>query len=387
MKMIRFTLGAGLAVVMILLTSQPSEAAPLSTAFTYQGRLMDGGQPANGFYDFTFKLYDALAGGSTVGNPMPGLAAVPVTNGLFTVTLDFGLLGFDGADRWLQIVVKTNGAAISTFLSPRQPLTPTPYALYAARAESASSVSSVPWSSLTGIPAGFADGVDNDTTYSAGVGLTLSPDRAFALGTVPLDRISTVGASAGQSLTFNGSAAQWAVPSLTLSLPYAGSVASGGASFFVSNDDVGPAAVGSAIFGSHASTGAGIQGSSVSGIGVRGSHTSATGRAAGVAGITLSAQDNASGVLGTVSSDSPGALSAGVRGVNNGTGGLGVGVAGTHAGGGYGVYGVSPDGHGIHGNSLNGTGVYGAGALNGVEASKPSFTTPYFIRWSILSVR
>ncbi|GMV39945.1 MAG: hypothetical protein AMXMBFR64_16610 [Myxococcales bacterium] len=35
-------------------------------------------------------------------------------------------------------------------------------------------LSALPWSALTGVPAGFADGVDNDTTYTAGTGLTLA---------------------------------------------------------------------------------------------------------------------------------------------------------------------------------------------------------------------
>ena len=35
-------------------------------------------------------------------------------------------------------------------------------------------VSSVPWTALTGVPSGFSDGVDNDTTYGPGTGLTLA---------------------------------------------------------------------------------------------------------------------------------------------------------------------------------------------------------------------
>ena len=34
---------------------------------------------------------------------------VPVTNGLFTVTLDFGTSVFTGPARWLEIGVRTNG--------------------------------------------------------------------------------------------------------------------------------------------------------------------------------------------------------------------------------------------------------------------------------------
>ena len=42
--------------------------APLGAGFTYQGKLTDGGTPANGTYDFEFNLYDALSGGSPVGS-------------------------------------------------------------------------------------------------------------------------------------------------------------------------------------------------------------------------------------------------------------------------------------------------------------------------------
>ena len=148
-------------------------AAPLGTAFTYQGRLTDGGGPATGNYDLRFALYDALIGPAPVGTPTTiTLAPVSVVNGLFTVTLDFGGAAFAGNARWLEIAVRPSGSLLAyTVLSPRQPLTPAPYALYA---PSAGTATSVPWSALTGVPAGFADGLDNDTTYNAGAGLTLS---------------------------------------------------------------------------------------------------------------------------------------------------------------------------------------------------------------------
>ena len=34
-------------------------AAPMGTAFTYQGQLMDKNKPADGSYDFQFNLYDS----------------------------------------------------------------------------------------------------------------------------------------------------------------------------------------------------------------------------------------------------------------------------------------------------------------------------------------
>ena len=109
-----------------------TQAAPLGTAFTYQGRLVEGGSSANGIYDVRFTIYDAASGGSVSG--VLTNAATPVTNGLFTVTLDFGDGVFDGNVRWLEIGVRTNGGSAFTTLSPRQPLTPAPYALYAPNA-------------------------------------------------------------------------------------------------------------------------------------------------------------------------------------------------------------------------------------------------------------
>ena len=108
-----------------------SSAAPLGNAFTYQGRLTDGGTPANGEHDLRFILYDAAVGGSQSG-PILINENVLVTNGLFTVALDFGAGVFTGAARWIEIAVRP-GASAGAFtpLDPRQPLTAAPYALYA----------------------------------------------------------------------------------------------------------------------------------------------------------------------------------------------------------------------------------------------------------------
>ena len=101
------------------------------SAFTYQGRLVANGNPANGQYDFGFALFDAADNGNVVGSPTI-LSPVVVSNGLFTVTLDFGPFGFDGANRWLAISVRTNGSiAPYTTLSPLQPITSAPYSIRA----------------------------------------------------------------------------------------------------------------------------------------------------------------------------------------------------------------------------------------------------------------
>ena len=85
-------------------------AAPAGTAFTYQGRLADGTNAANGQYELQFVLFDGASGGNPVG-PTNLFSPVAVTSGQFTVALDFGGAAFDGNARWLEIGVRTNGAA------------------------------------------------------------------------------------------------------------------------------------------------------------------------------------------------------------------------------------------------------------------------------------
>src|ERR1035437_3546179 len=112
-----------------------THAAPLGTAFTYQGQLNSDGNAASGVYDFTFAVWNANSGGAQQGATF-ATNTLPVTNGYFVATLDFGNV-FDGNARWLEIAVRTNGGAGFTVLSPRQPLTPAPYALYAPTAGAA----------------------------------------------------------------------------------------------------------------------------------------------------------------------------------------------------------------------------------------------------------
>ena len=93
----------------------------------------DTNGPATGSYDLTFTLYDASADGDLIAGPLTN-SATAVSNGLFTVTLDFGTGVFDGTVLWLEISVSTNGADSFSTLSPRQQLTPTPYAIYSSGA-------------------------------------------------------------------------------------------------------------------------------------------------------------------------------------------------------------------------------------------------------------
>lgn len=103
--------------------------ANVGTTFTYQGYLSDDGSPANGNYNFQFDLYDALTIGNPVGSSI-SLSNVPVSEGIFTVELDFGDV-YDGTALWLEIRVRRTAVPTYTVLSPRQPLNATPYALYA----------------------------------------------------------------------------------------------------------------------------------------------------------------------------------------------------------------------------------------------------------------
>jgi len=98
------------------------EAAAVSHTVTYQGQLSDAsGSPLSGSYTLLFELYGAATGGSRLWQQTH--SGVQVRNGAFSVKLDVNAAHFDGRALWLAITV--NGQ----LLSPRQELTPAPYAL------------------------------------------------------------------------------------------------------------------------------------------------------------------------------------------------------------------------------------------------------------------
>jgi len=106
-----------------------------TSSFIYQGRLTDGGTAANGNYDLQFAIFDSLSGGAQVGSTQT-INTVPVSNGVFTVSLDFGANAFTGASRFLEISARPAGGSF-TLLTPRQQVTSTPYAIRSANASSA----------------------------------------------------------------------------------------------------------------------------------------------------------------------------------------------------------------------------------------------------------
>ena len=154
------------AVVRDALGSGALGSAALGSAFTYQGVLTQDDLPAVGAFDLRFTLYAAAAEGSPIAGPIE-VGDVLVSEGAFGVEVDFGDPAlFDGTPLWLEVGIRPgdDGGAY-TVLDPRQSLTPAPYALYAARA---------PWAGLIDAPGGFADGVDDDTTYSAGAQIAIT---------------------------------------------------------------------------------------------------------------------------------------------------------------------------------------------------------------------
>lgn len=103
-----------------------------TTSFTYQGRLSEGGVSANGTYDFQFTLWDSLTNGTQQPATPITIAktSVQVTNGTFTVVLDFGgSPAFPGAERYLQAAVKKSTDTLYTTLSPRHQITSAPYSI------------------------------------------------------------------------------------------------------------------------------------------------------------------------------------------------------------------------------------------------------------------
>jgi hypothetical protein len=114
-------------------------AAPLGSAFTYQGQLNDGGSPANGYYDLRLALYNAPSFGTLIAGPVVN-SFVLVSNGLFTTEVDFGSGVFDGTAYWMEMEVRPAGGGIYTLLTPRQTITATPYALHAVTADLAGGV-------------------------------------------------------------------------------------------------------------------------------------------------------------------------------------------------------------------------------------------------------
>jgi hypothetical protein len=355
-------------IALLALSRSVIAAAPLDAAFTYQGRLTEGGQTADGVYELRFAIYDAVTDGVVLAGPLTN-SPVVVANGLFTTTLDFGPGVFTGDTCWLAIAVRTNGGGAFTPLSPRQRLTSTPYALYAPSAGAAATAASA-----TSAATVAANGVTAASLQANAV----TTDK-LADGSVTPAKLSASGSLSGQVLTSQGSSVGWSQGS-GLMLPFEGAVNAAQPALSVSNaSGNGLRGVGVAVGvqGEAAAFGRGVQGVAYMGAGVYGEGTwlfgtgvegaSELGKGvwghstndAGVFGQSI----NRSGVLGEsstadgVEGHASAPTKSGLYGVSTHASGFGV----TGRGGQAGVQGSSGSGDGVMGSSAapGKSGVYG----------------------------
>ncbi|MFH1747891.1 MAG: hypothetical protein ABIG44_12725 [Planctomycetota bacterium] len=274
MKRPRFTI---CCLTTILLGGLASAAAQtlLGSEFTYQGQLKDAGIPADGDYDFVFRLFDAATDGAQVDSDYP-VDDWPVSDGLFTVQLDFGATAFTNEARWLEVAVRpwdSNDPHI--VLAPRQPVTAAPVALYALDGPGSGGY----WT-LSG------DHIYNNNAGGVGIGTTIPASMLDVRSTegahgvmseVPwiavwAHRASTTGtwpAIHGEcdSEAANGTAIRGIMTSTSPGLSSAA----------VRGANRGTEAAGIGVWGSHDGSGNGVYGYSPGGRGVYGSSTSDTG--------------------------------------------------------------------------------------------------------------
>jgi hypothetical protein len=196
------------AAALLLLSTFNSQLSTLfaqGTAFTYQGQLQSNGSPASGAYAMTFALFNTNASGVASAGPVTN-NAVSVTNGLFTVAIDFGPGVFTGATNWLQIGVATNGAGSFTPLSPRQQLTPVPYAIFASTASNLSgTVASANLSGTYGSALALTNAGNSFSGSYAGNGAGVTSVNAAALSGLTSTNFWQLGGNDVSSSQFLGS--------------------------------------------------------------------------------------------------------------------------------------------------------------------------------------
>ena len=185
-------------VTLAIFTALVSAAIAQATSFTYQGRLTDGPNAATGTYDLRFTLFEAAVEGDVLGEPVTN-APVVVTNGLFTVSLQFESSIFNGGgERWLEIAVRTNGSVADFVpLSPLQQITAAPYAIVAANLSG-----TLPSQNLEGTyfnPVNFNNAANNFSGNFAGWGGSLDGVNAVSLGGVAASDFWQLGGNAGTS--------------------------------------------------------------------------------------------------------------------------------------------------------------------------------------------
>ena len=181
-----------------------------------------------------------------------------MSNGLFTVVLDFGA-NFPGANRWLEIAVATNGAAVYTTLVPRQAVTPVPYAIFSETI----ATNTIATANL-----------QNGAVSGAKLAVPLNLSGSTATGGI----VSGNNAGNGDGLSGSSSGGRGVVGFTTS----AGAVIAGvwGENSATNGTAVvgkSTAPTGTGVYGESAGSGYGVAGSSSSGYGVSGSSTTSYG--------------------------------------------------------------------------------------------------------------
>jgi hypothetical protein len=122
--------------VLFMAGSLSSSLVAQTTTFTVQGVMTDGGTPANGIFDFRFRLFDTLTDGNQIGDTLT-VPNIQTDGGAWRANLDFGATPFPGADRFLEVSYSRAGEGAFTTLTPRRPITGIPYAIRALKAANA----------------------------------------------------------------------------------------------------------------------------------------------------------------------------------------------------------------------------------------------------------
>ena len=333
-----------IAAVGLLLCAGPA-LAQMDTNFTYQGRLMESGTPVTDLVSMRFSLWDAAAGGSQLGSTYTAMN-VDVVEGLFTVLIDsanFGTHGFNGEPRWLQVLVYDASGGSWITLSPRHPITPAPYALYAA--DGAGGGGTCLWS-------------ENGTkiyynTDNVGIG-TADPNAPLHITTAG----DPVAMLARNTATTGSGSGAWSETASSTGSGVFGQNTNPGTGDSAGVKGVAWGTYAKGVFGyngSTASSAIGALGRTSRGYGVRGETTSTTSGGTGVYGETSSTSGY--GVYGSAPDTGKGV--AGYSGSDN------YGYLGWNGGG---VYGRSTDGYGIRGYSVNDWGIFGSVPFGSTQA-------------------
>ncbi len=327
----RIRLVIGFLIALVAVAPSLGET-PLTTAFTYQGQLKQNGIPVNGTVNMVISLWDAATDGNPIG-PIVDPAPVQVTNGVFTVQLDYGNV-FNGDARWLQIAVNNpaGGGGFST-LAPRQPLTAAPHALFALNADRLDGLDSTAFLQSIPVPLTLSGTSDTHIIRVQNASSTHSSTAVFGESTGTGNTYGVFGQSPNgrgvygttvRGIGVFGEATDTGFLGTTYGV-YGASSGQFGIGVRGFAGDAGTAGNTTGVWGETAST---------IGVGVRGRATAATGVTYGVYGESLS------------------------------TSGLGVfGQAGASNWGNFnapaGVWGDAADGNGVLGTGTNGTGVAG----------------------------